>query len=405
MPDELHQPRYAESFRCIGPECEDSCCQGWAVCVDKATYKKYRATPSLRRLASRYIELNSRGRDNFKYARIKLDPNRTCPFLDPDQLCHIQKQHGADFLSKTCSRYPRALAQFNGRPLQALFLSWPEAARLVLLSPRLLSADDDRDFPLENSQTLAGLQPLSLQLRSFAVQLLQDRAYPLWQRLFVLGIVCRRIHELTASQQMSRVPQLIGQYAEMMAQGLLRPHLDGIPPRPGLQFDLVLGLIRRRLQIEQPEAGFAASVADFLVGIQHSPDTPPQESANHYHNAYTGYYQPFSQTHPGFLENYLINYLFRTRFPFADTVDCVEPAIDPLRSHLLMALHYRVLHSLLIGAAARYGNDFSSTHAVQTVQRFARSVEHNVGFLDELKTLAAAPDFRNTDGLALLLAN
>jgi lysine-N-methylase len=70
-----------------------------------------------------------------------------------------------------------------------------------------------------------------------------------------------------------------------------------------------------------------------------------------------------------------------------------------------MALHYRVLHSLLIGAAARYGNDFSSTHAVQTVQRFARSVEHNVGFLDELKTLAAAPDFRNTDGLALLLAN
>jgi lysine-N-methylase len=408
MLEDLLQPRYAESFRCVGPACEDSCCQGLGVYVDKGTYKKYRATPSLRGLASEHIALNTVSPDNFKYARIRFNSDDACPFLDPDKLCIIQKRHGADFLSKTCSRYPRALVRFDGRMQKALYLSCPEAARLVLLSPRLLSAFGAAGyeiFRLENSQAAANSQPLSRQLRSFSLQVLRDRSYPLWQRLFALGIVCRRVQELTASQQTSKVPQLIGQYAEMMAQGLLRPHLDGIPARPGLQLDLVLQLIRRRFQVEQPKDGFAASVADFLVGIQNLPGAAIQESVVHYHEAYTRYYQPFAQAHPAFLENYLINYIFRTRFPFADTADCVEQSIDPVRSHLVMALHYRLLHSLLIGAAGRYGEDFSSVHAIQIAQRFSRSVEHNVGFLAELKSFAGAPDLQNSDGLAVLLAN
>ena len=408
MPDDLLQPRYADSFRCVGPDCEDSCCQGLGVYVDKAAYKKYRATPSLRGLASQHIAINTDSPDNFKHARIKFKSDNVCPFLDSDKLCIIQKEHGADFLSKTCSRYPRALARFDGSMQKALYLSCPEAARLVLLNPQLLPSPDAHGyeiFRLENSHPSANPQPWSRQLRSFGLQVLQDRAYPLWQRLFVLGIVCRRVRELTAVQQISQVPKLIGQYAEMMAQGLLRPHLDGIPARPDIQLDLVIQLIRRRYQVEQPEHGFAASVADFLMGIQHSPDAPLQGPVIHYEEAYSGYYQRFSQAYPAFLENYLINYIFRTRFPFADSVDCVEPTIDPLRSLLLMVFHYRLLHSLLIGAAGRYGEDFSSTRAVQIAQRFARSVEHNVGFLEQLKALAGTPDFQHADGLAVLLAN
>jgi lysine-N-methylase len=408
MPADLLQPHYADSFHCVGPECEDSCCQGWGVCVDKGTYKKYRANPALWRLASEYIELNAQSRDNFKYARIKFNPDNTCPFLDSDKLCSIQKRHGAEVLPKTCSRYPRALARFNGTMQKALYVSCPEAARLVLLSPRLLASSDAegyRNLTVEDSQTLANPQLLSSQLRSFAVQLLQDRTYPLWQRLFVLGIVCRRIQEFTALQQMSQIPQLIGKYAEMMARGLLRPHLDGIAPRPDLQLELVLHLIRRRFQIEQPQDGFAASVADFLAGIQHSPDAPLQGPVIHYHQAYARCYQPFSQAHPAFLENYLINYIFRTRFPFADVADRVQRSIDPLCSYLVMAFHYRLLHSLLIGAAARYGDDFSCARAIRLVHHFARAVEHNLPFLEELKTLAGSPDFQNTDGLAVLLVN
>ena len=47
----LHQTpplraNYAESFRCIGSACEDTCCQGWSVPIDQAAYRMPKLAPS-----------------------------------------------------------------------------------------------------------------------------------------------------------------------------------------------------------------------------------------------------------------------------------------------------------------------------------------------------------------------
>ena len=42
----LIRPTYAESFRCIGADCEDTCCQGWSVPIDQVTYEKYQDFPA-----------------------------------------------------------------------------------------------------------------------------------------------------------------------------------------------------------------------------------------------------------------------------------------------------------------------------------------------------------------------
>ena len=36
------QPEYMKAFSCIGPACEDSCCIGLRVDLDKETYQKYK---------------------------------------------------------------------------------------------------------------------------------------------------------------------------------------------------------------------------------------------------------------------------------------------------------------------------------------------------------------------------
>ena len=408
MPDHLLQPRYADDFRCIASRCEENCCEGWGVYIDKATYKKYRATPALRRAAAEHIELVPGARDNFQYARMKFTAENRCPFLAADKLCSIQKQHGGEFLSKTCSRYPRALVRFDGSMQKALYLSCPEAARLVLMSPQLLPAHDafHCEVPLEQSQNLApGSSPLARPLRSFALDLLQDRTYPLWQRLFLLGTVCRRVHELTVAQQTAEIPRLLAQYATIASEGSLRPYLDGIPARPGPQLDSVLKLIQRRYQADQPEQAFVTSVGDLLQAISKSQESAGPDPAARYHQAYLRYYQPFEQANPCFMENYLLNYIFRTGFPFVAITDPVRRCIDPLTSYLLLAIHYRLLHSLLIGAAARHGQAFSIAHALQVVPTFARGVEHNVKFADELMSYARSPQLQNSDGLAALLRN
>lgn len=404
------QPHYADGFRCIGPECEESCCQGWGMYVDKATYKKYRATPSLRQAAGEHIEINPDARNNFQYARIKFPANNRCPFLADDSLCSIQKEHGSEFLSKTCARYPRALVRFDGRMQRAFYLSCPEAARIVLLNPHLLPFPNGRrykQFTPEESRRITSSTPdlLTRQLPSFALDLLQDETCPLWQRIFVLGIVCRRAHELTAAQQTNQIGSLLAQYATMLREGSLHSHLDNIPARPGLQLDLVLQLMRLRFEVELPHDGFASCVADLLQSIGYSPTVALSEVAERYHQAYLQWYQPFAQRLPNFLQNYLINYLFRTGFPFVKIPHQLQHSVDPLTSYLLLALHYRFLHSLLIGSAARYGNSFTDAHAVRVVYAFARAVEHNSRFFAVLLQFARSAELQQSDGIAVLLRN
>ena len=37
----MRYPRYFKEFKCIGGNCEDSCCIGWDIDIDKVTFKQY----------------------------------------------------------------------------------------------------------------------------------------------------------------------------------------------------------------------------------------------------------------------------------------------------------------------------------------------------------------------------
>jgi lysine-N-methylase len=49
------RPQYAKAFRCIGSECEDTCCHGFDVPIDKATYEKYQTLPSFKPLMDQHL--------------------------------------------------------------------------------------------------------------------------------------------------------------------------------------------------------------------------------------------------------------------------------------------------------------------------------------------------------------
>ena len=42
------RPHYAKNFHCIGTRCQDNCCRGWNVFIDKSTYQRYQSLPALR---------------------------------------------------------------------------------------------------------------------------------------------------------------------------------------------------------------------------------------------------------------------------------------------------------------------------------------------------------------------
>jgi lysine-N-methylase len=97
------------------------------------------------------------------------------------------------------------------------------------------------------------------------------------------------------------------------------------------------------------------------------------------------------------MENYLANYVFRTRFPYG--VDAQGHASDPFIEYLKMAVLYALVKALLIGAAGRYQKDLSEKHVVKVIQSFAKAVEQNPNFPGE-KSLSC---FADVPGIALLV--
>ncbi len=127
-------PRYMQQFQCIGSACEDTCCAWWGISVDKGTYDRYRgiADRAERERILSQLELKPGGHAK-DYASFKMNPGTGGCSMLSGGLCTIQARHGEQYLSGTCSTYPRKVNEQEGAIEISAQLSCPEAARLALL--------------------------------------------------------------------------------------------------------------------------------------------------------------------------------------------------------------------------------------------------------------------------------
>jgi lysine-N-methylase len=95
--------------------------------------------------------------------------------------------------------------------------------------------------------------------------------------------------------------------------------------------------------------------------------------------------------------------VFRAHFPFAGAPQSGSQLITPLTSFVLLSLHYRMVHTLLVGAAGSYGTSFGVEHALRVVRGFARAVEHNRDFGEQLLKYGGTAEPWQIDGMALVL--
>lgn len=117
-------PSYYKEFCCIGTACEDTCCAGWEISLDKKAIDTYRRVPG---------PFGRRLRKNINFARGSFKmAGRRCPFLNAGNLCDIYSEIGETMLCKTCRVYPRHMEDYGNYREYMLSLSCPEAARLIL---------------------------------------------------------------------------------------------------------------------------------------------------------------------------------------------------------------------------------------------------------------------------------
>ena len=103
------QPKYYGEFKCIGSECTANCCYGWKIEWTKDEVDKVKNAPNCSAELKEKIEncfVPDANKDENAFL-IYFDERGSCPCVTEEGLCSVQKELGAEYLSLTCTIYPR----------------------------------------------------------------------------------------------------------------------------------------------------------------------------------------------------------------------------------------------------------------------------------------------------------
>jgi lysine-N-methylase len=403
-------PSYMKQFACIGPACEDTCCSGWAVPIDQATYKKYNKVRDLelKPLLDKKITRNRSNPSEGNYAKIRLDPDGRCPILSEEGLCNIQAKMGEDLLSDTCAMYPRVTNQVNGAMERSASISCPEIARLVLLNPDGIEFEEivestnvrfrfSKRLDNRNDAASDAAEKYFWELRIISIQILQNRNYTVSDRLVILGMFIQKVQEYVEANRVNEIPQLIAEYTRSIEEGTFNEGLRQIPVLNAIQMEIMKEIADERFSLGINNKRYFNSFAEYLHGIQYYEGASVEDIAGRYKSAYETYYKPFIDEHEYILENYMVNYVFRSMFPCGG-----KSTFD---DYIMIVIQYSMIKLQLIGIAGYHKEGFNLDHIVTLIQSFAKSVEHSPLFLRKVFELLKNNGYTSMAYMSILIKN
>jgi lysine-N-methylase len=310
-----------------------------------------------------------------------------------------------------CSNYPRVLNSVGGLVERSLYLSCPEAARLVLTDPdAMLFEDSEAEVPPHRAAVVSSIDDTFAEhlrtTRAQITRILKERSRPFWLRMTALGLA---IDKLAAHE-----PEFAATILEEHLQTLRRGAFEGIvgsrEEAMSLQFETALELIIGRISAEYTAPRFLECYADFMRGLGWTNESTMPELLARYRFASQNYLQPFLDRHGYFFENWALNHVFRSLFPYGakrpDQTMTIDARAESVRdSFALMAGHYAIMRTVLIGMSALYGQDLTMGHALKVVQSATKAFQHSRSFAVQMLQYFANQPGDRMRNLAALLAN
>jgi len=411
---EILQPEYMNRFKCIGGACEDSCCNGWRVSVDKKTFLKYRRAKDeeLKAMLDKHIkrERKDEVKSDEAYARVSL-VNGTCPFLDAKSLCAIQNKLGYEGLCDVCAVYPRLYKIVDKKLERCATLSCPELARLALFNEEGIGFENVEEAPgfgriparapaIAPSSTKNAANPVKffLDTRYICLSILQNREYSIGQRLVLLGMLCRKIDELSASARVEELPAMLERFGVDVESGELKPELDTVETNFSIQMRLAKELTDERLKTELVASqAYLANVMETLAGINFVGGTEPEDIVKKYMENRETYVAAYLKDKAYVMENFVVNEFFSHLMPFGSG----ETAWD---SYLFLCVLYGMV-KLHINGIAGCRKGLTDETVTRVIQTFSKTVLHNGKFIPNMIKRLKENGFDTLAWMAILVGD
>lgn len=367
-------------FKCIGPNCIDTCCAGWDINIDENTFKKYESDKgNLKELINGKYLKNSESGDSFNYGFMKITKDNKCPFLNDNLLCEIHGKCGEENLSITCRRYPRVFNIIDDIYEKSGLPSCEEICSKAFLNKEKMEfieiAEELDEDSIEirrviDTDAFIGSDNLIQyfwDIRVISINIMQNRNFSIEERLSLLKAFYKSLEDLKTEENFYEIEDLLEKITEdpsnitefidsstivplSITNNFFKIILDG---------NLLNKVIGTRLKILLSDLNKDKN----LLNNIHKYDLKSLD------NYFTQYSYIF--------ENYLVNQIFKDIIPF-NTGEDLNQSINKLINT------YKLIKSYLILWNISSQNEISEKNIIYVIQALSKDLEHNKVFKDIL---------------------
>lgn len=334
-------PDYYPAFSCKMGACRSACCEGWPISVsmtDYFTLLGVDCSPELRRKLDCAMHLADHPSPE-AYAQISPRFDGQCPMRLPDGRCGIHAELGEGALAAVCRLYPRCVHVGDGyecccanscEAVPELF--WEREAPITFEHRTLTFTLPDGALRAPALERFGREQETGL----WFIGWVQKRAYPLPQRILLVGEALEAMEEVRSAHDPARADKLLAGREAL-----------GLPawPEPGPdQLDAALETMRPMLDIMDRGSDSIRRYGECALALF-------SDGAESYRQAARRFREQLPHWETWF-EHLLVNHLFFTRFPFQD------PAVPLYDKFLGLCAVYALLRFLCVGwMAGHTGRD------------------------------------------------
>lgn len=196
------RPVYYDDFHCLAQDCRFSCCKGWKVAFSKKDYlslKRESGSPELKEKLEGGLQRVRDSVSDLTYGEFNMDSG-VCPLLREDGLCGLQIEKGHSALPRVCRVYPRMESYMpSGYLERSLSPSCEAVLKLLWDLPEGIGFRSDplpkADYRTVSSTVEGPTVYWFSVVREWCIDRLQDRRFPLPERIFLMGLGLKELAE------------------------------------------------------------------------------------------------------------------------------------------------------------------------------------------------------------------
>lgn len=406
------EPNYFKEFHCIGGKCRNTCCQGWDILLSKKEYintKNVKKPKELQDICEHAFKRIKKSDNSVIYAKMQLNEDGYCQFLDDDGLCMLQKECGYNILSTTCKQFPRVNYQYMATAESYLSTGCEEVVRILMKLENgieLTSGGEIEHKKFTNhvfamvDKNMLATSPYKYywDIKTLLISIMKNRNYSVEDRLILLGIAFKHIDELVKSDNGDKIPSYVdGLIAACSADSSMLDDINNIESKT---HENILNFANMLLALSNSKSITTAFYEKIksAFGIEFEIENEIQ-TINFYADIdkvekQLGLFFNMLAGREYIIENLVLNSMLNMNFPFTNS------ELSFWDSYIFTCISYNLMIFLIAGNLSESSND---NDIIESVVYFSRCLFHNKKLADNIIDTIKKNDFSSLGAMVSLI--